>query len=610
MGTAAGSSPRRREAGRRRLRLGALAMGSALVMHCRVAAAALTGGFIVFYLSLVLAVAALANPHRHFEVYLGQWSISGPGRAFRLLPMLDGIGIAMCIYSIVRAISCCTIAAIAMVYVIHSAADAQLPFTYCRDWDLKAYDPISKNVTAFRLRQGRFSIATAVVDNRTLETSNIRDIIETTTVGMQDHAWRRVLRLSGKKYIKKITPHKILMCNETYSGGFPSLYSTPAYNYFYVEVVQLRQEYDYGVFNLPLLLCITIIWLLIWMFMFSERVSHGRLIWNNVYPWFATVPWVWALCLVVAAATQVSAPKKMLFQVFKVGGKEIITGISDALEIALYIHSAGTGTELIHGKGLNHFASGHIDPMLNGDNVWHSCALLLLAGLHASSAAVCALADIVQPDTSTAVYALRESTLWIIPMYSKCTSAGSYSHAISTMVFGGLCFSYILVAYILLKTALHTIFEYRVKLVFVEQVVVAALILTCMALSLPFATTGGLALLESMEAMMCGLTMPLVCLLELTALMVVYRGHDFVSDMNMATEENACSTRIGTQWQIIPFITIALIISKIVTMSESEMPAHAMAASVAPLLGALLAVPLRACHNAYVFLKPAPRLGT
>ncbi|KAI8429991.1 hypothetical protein MSG28_000442 [Choristoneura fumiferana] len=305
------------------------------------------------------------------------------------------------------------------------------------------------------------------------------------------------------------------------------------------------------------------------------------LIWNNVYPWFATVPWVWALCLVVAAATQVSAPKKMLFQVFKVGGKEIITGISDALEIALYIHSAGTGTELIHGKGLNHFASGHIDPMLNGDNVWHSCALLLLAGLHASSAAVCALADIVQPDTSTAVYALRESTLWIIPMYSKCTSAGSYSHAISTMVFGGLCFSYILVAYILLKTALHTIFEYRVKLVFVEQVVVAALILTCMALSLPFATTGGLALLESMEAMMCGLTMPLVCLLELTALMVVYRGHDF-----------------------------ALIISKIVTMSESEMPAHAMAASVAPLLGALLAVPLRACHNAYVFLKPAPRLGT
>lgn len=45
---------------------------------------------VVFYLSLVLAVAALANPHRHFEVYLGQWSISGPGRAFRILPMLDG----------------------------------------------------------------------------------------------------------------------------------------------------------------------------------------------------------------------------------------------------------------------------------------------------------------------------------------------------------------------------------------------------------------------------------------------------------------------------------------------------------------------------------------
>lgn len=29
--------------------------------------------------------------------------------------------------------------------------------------------------------------------------------------------------------------------------------------------------------------------------------------------------------------------------------------IADALEVALYIHSAGIGTEIIHGKGLNHY---------------------------------------------------------------------------------------------------------------------------------------------------------------------------------------------------------------------------------------------------------------
>lgn len=45
---------------------------------------------VVFMFFLILAVALLANPLRHFEVYLGQWSISGPGRAFRIIPMLDG----------------------------------------------------------------------------------------------------------------------------------------------------------------------------------------------------------------------------------------------------------------------------------------------------------------------------------------------------------------------------------------------------------------------------------------------------------------------------------------------------------------------------------------
>lgn len=46
---------------------------------------------VVFMMFLIMATAALANPLRHFEVYLGQWSISGPGRAFRILPMFEGM---------------------------------------------------------------------------------------------------------------------------------------------------------------------------------------------------------------------------------------------------------------------------------------------------------------------------------------------------------------------------------------------------------------------------------------------------------------------------------------------------------------------------------------
>lgn len=45
---------------------------------------------VVFIIFLTLAIALLANPLRHFEIYLGQWSISGPGRAFRIIPMFDG----------------------------------------------------------------------------------------------------------------------------------------------------------------------------------------------------------------------------------------------------------------------------------------------------------------------------------------------------------------------------------------------------------------------------------------------------------------------------------------------------------------------------------------
>lgn len=37
-----------------------------------------------------------------------------------------------------------------------------------------------------------------------------------------------------------------------------------------------------------------------------------------------------------------------------------LQGIADAMEVGLYIHSASVGTELIHGKGLNHFGSFNV----------------------------------------------------------------------------------------------------------------------------------------------------------------------------------------------------------------------------------------------------------
>ena len=118
---------------------------------------------------------------------------------------------------------------------------------------------------------------------------------------------------------------------------------------------------------------------------------------------------------------------------------------------------------------------------------------------------------------------------------------------------------------------------------FAEQFVVAGIILTCMGLSMFFANTvgfiyifeinekfhdlllysiflkGGIALLESIDTIMTGVATPFICLLELLAMLYFYRSHDFVSDMNIATEENACSSRIGTQWQIIPVIMLVSI---------------------------------------------------
>ncbi|CAF4882510.1 unnamed protein product [Pieris macdunnoughi] len=583
-------------AGRHRLRCASLVLGAFLTMHCRVAASALTGGFFLFIMFLVAATAGLANPLRHFEVYLGQWSISGPGRAFRILPILDGLGIAICLNTLVRAINCCTIAAISTIYVVYSISDSKLPFTHCRDFDLKPYDPILKDVSSVSSKESRFSLSIGEFD----EDYNEKYIDDMHT---SEFGWRNfsVLRFGFPKHYRKET-YKIQMCNEKYGSGYPTLYSTPAYNFFYVEVVSYRTDYNFGQFNMPLVLSLIFIWTIMWALLIAERVSHGRLIWNNVYTWLLAIPWIWSVLLVITAFIHLVSMPKSLRKVYRIGVKEIMAGIADALEIALYIHSASSGTELIHGKGLNHYANGHIDPHLNGENVWHSGLLLLLTGLNTGGAALCALVDYIQPNTK-AVYNMYESTLWIIPMYSKCVSINNYSHFMSTVVFSGLAISYMTVAYLSLKTALHTIFEYKVKLVFAEQVVVAALILCCMSLSLLYATTGGIALLESVDSIMTGLTMPLICLFELVAMIYVYRSHDFISDMNIATEENACSNRIDAQWQIIPFITFVVLVMKATALTSAEMPQVFMYLALAPLIGVILCLPIRAGVNAYKFYK-------
>ncbi|CAG9782919.1 unnamed protein product [Diatraea saccharalis] len=146
---------------RRRLRMGTLALGALLTMHCRVTASAVTGGFC--------------------------------------------IGIAICINAIIRAITCCTMASMSAVYVLHSVSDARLPFTYCS-----------------------------------------------------------------------------------------------------VEVVHLQPDLSVKNSNVVLILSLIVSWLILWGVMISEKISHDR-----------------------------------------------ITG--DALEVAMYIHAASIGTEIIHGKGLNHY---------------------------------------------------------------------------------------------------------------------------------------------------------------------------------------------------------------------------------------------------------------
>ncbi|CAH0600304.1 unnamed protein product [Chrysodeixis includens] len=464
---------RMRVRGRRRLRIGSLALSALLTMHGRVPASAVTGGIFGFVLFLVAAVVGLANPLRHFEVYLGQWSISGPGRAFRIIPMLDGIGIAMCINAIVRAINCCAIAAIAALYVTHSVADAKLPFTYCRDFELKAYEPMMRDVRVLTLGP-RLPTEKPIIywgDESSPRSS----------FGLKHRTWQNGSIPKKRKHVRQIQ-----ICRETYPRPYPSIYSTPAYNFFYVEVVHLRSNFSLIHFNVPLICAIAVIWIILWLIMISEKLAYGRLIWNNMAPWFIIIPWLWTILVAVTAASNLTM-YKTLRTLLHLGAKDVMAGLADAFEVALYIHSVTVGTEIIHGKGLNYFASGHIDPALNSENMWHSAIVLLLTGVHTGGAALCALVDYIHPQSS-GLYTMEESTLWVIPMYSKCTSMNGYSHLVTTLVFGGLTFSYMTVAFVLLKTALHTIFEYRVKLVFVEQVVVACLMLFCMAITMIFAT--------------------------------------------------------------------------------------------------------------------------
>lgn len=73
-----------------------------------------------------------------------------------------------------------------------------------------------------------------------------------------------------------------------------------------------------------------------------------------------------------------------------------------------------------------------------------------------------------------------------------------------------------------------------------------------------FCAQGGIALLESVDALMNGVALMFVVIMELTCLMYVYRSRDFQSDMHLATEDSTCSSssRIGIQWHYMPFLTL------------------------------------------------------
>ncbi|XP_048481566.1 uncharacterized protein LOC105387774 isoform X2 [Plutella xylostella] len=524
----AGSSRHSRAHSRRKYRRRALAAAAALAAHCRAPAHALNDGFFTFLLFLVLATAVLANPMRHFELYLGQWSLSGPGRAFRYIPMLDGIGIAICINALVRAITSATSAAIAGVYLTGTLADADLPFTYCRNESLQRIEALSSQIDLFTMFKQ-----------------------------MQD------AQISGTEYLDendlKGTSLDIKTCNLNTSGLHP-LYNTPAFNYFYVEVMRFRDKPYFSEFNPTLAYIIIAVWLLIYAFMLRERFHHGRLIWNNLYRGLVFVPVVSGLVVLTFGFIHFASVSAHLMKFARAGNRQFFKSMVDAFETALYVHASGLGTELVFGKGLNYYANGHIDPLLNAENVCYSAVATLLVVLHATGAAVCALLD-----AAPAVH-VHESTLWIMPLYSKCMLAGGYAH-----------------------------------LAYWERTVMALAVLLCLLLSLIFCTNGGLLLLECVDGAAAGLVTPLLCVLQLTALLYAYRSRDFLSDMNVATEENACSTRIDTQWKIIPAVLVLFLVCKIVTVCYSQLPGSMWACALLPLLAMLIAIPVKGVVMAYKY---------
>ncbi|XP_049887540.1 uncharacterized protein LOC126381958 isoform X3 [Pectinophora gossypiella] len=563
-----GGSTRRRKTGRRRLRRTALTLGSMLAMHCRMGSVALTCGMFVFLMMLIPCIGVLANPLRHFEVYLGQWSLSGPGRAFRIIPMLDGVGLAICIHALTRAIVSVGIAGLSALYVMHSVSDNTLPFTHCRTHDLTKYNPVKHyiDVKLFETENADISLE-SLIDDGEMDT----DI--PTTVGMQDFAWRRAHNESFYRYSNltmRSDPRRfIYLCKERYTG-YPPIFRTPPYNFFYVELIHYRADHNFFKINLPLLISMACCWAAIWIGIISEKFRYGRMIWNNMYPWFGYVPWLWAALLLFIGIRNFLLKPKSFRNVVQIGGdKEILYGITEAFIMGAYVHAAGLGSEIIHGKGLNFYASGHIDPQLNSDNLWHTALLFLLVCLLSGGANICALSDYMQ---MKGINKVDESTLWILPMYSKCTASGDFSHFL-----------------------------------FVEQLVVSAVIVCCMCFSVLFASNAGLGFLESLDSILAGIVAMFICAFEMFGIMYVYRSYDFVSDLNIATEENACSTRLAIQWQIIPFVCMLMLVIKAVQLSMCEIPNQFFAYTLPVLLCAVLSLPLRAIHNAYVFLRPPAR---
>lgn len=127
--------------------------------------------------------------------------------------------------------------------------------------------------------------------------------------------------------------------------------------------------------------------------------------------WIIIIPWIWTILIVFIGAYNNSG-YKTLEKAFRFGNKEIMgvcivhlctiyylsvgtickvfinlsitwfilsayKGLTDALEMSLYIHAASVGTELITGKGLNRYGNHpHLILMQS------SSYLLIIVGAH------------------------------------------------------------------------------------------------------------------------------------------------------------------------------------------------------------------------------------